>query len=437
VNAARTVTQATVTRPTAAAPALPAAYATSARTRTYGESLALTTTAIAVALMPLLRPGGPGNLAPVDLVVGLAIACSLLWAGVAGRRCRFPYGLPMCLFMAGGALAAMNGPVPTAGIVAIAQDVWVLAWCWTLVTVTSSPRGLRIILATWSYSAVVWVCLLFVGLVAHATFLTGQTPSEGSRTALTLIDPNYSANYYFISGMVMWASGFPRRGWVRVLVTVALLAAILSTGSNSGIVSVLVGGSALSVLAVHRRHGPALAVAALSALLLAGAFAASHVSLAGLQERAHGSRHAFLRDGFGRQEASLTARQNLLGESISLFEDGGPLGEGPVSTKVRLHNELAPYVKEAHDDYFAALIERGVLGFLGLAALLSAVGYRAVGLVRARLPDGFAAVLVRPYALTAAVAGVMTASLVYELLHVRHVWALFALVAAVSLAGRR
>jgi O-antigen ligase len=433
------MTEATVTRPAPVAPPRPPAPAAypRPRTRTHGERIALVTTAAAVALLPLLRPGGPANLAPVDLLVGLAIACALLWGGSAGRGWRFPYAFPMCLFMAGAALGAMAGPVPDAGIVALVQDVWVLAWCWALVNVASSPRRLRIILATWSYSAIAWVCLLFAGLAVHATFLTGQTASEGSRTALTLIDPNYSASYYFISLMIMWASGHPRRGWLRVLATAALLAAILSTGSNSGMVSIVVGSVVVTTLALGRRHGPALAVAALAAMLLVGAFAASHVSLSGLQERAHGSRYAFVRDGLGRQGESVTARQSLLGESIRLFEDGGPLGEGPVSTKVRLHNELAPYVKEAHDDYFAALIERGVLGFIGLAALLSGIAYRAVRIATGRLSDGFAAVVVRPHALTGAVAGTMTASLVYELLHVRHVWALYALVAAVAIWGRR
>ena len=40
-------------------------------------------------------------------------------------------------------------------------------------------------------------------------------------------------------------------------------------------------------------------------------------------------------------------------------------------------------------------------------------------------------------ALAGALAGTLVAMTVYELLHVRHVWALFGVVAAVSIWGRR
>ena len=43
----------------------------------------------------------------------------------------------------------------------------------------------------------------------------------------------------------------------------------------------------------------------------------------------------------------------------------------------------------------------------------------------------------KPNALVGAVCGTMLASTVYELLHLRHLWALFAMVAAVSIWGRR
>ena len=41
--------------------------------------------------------------------------------------------------------------------------------------------------------------------------------------------------------------------------------------------------------------------------------------------------------------------------------------------------------------------------------------------------------IVKPNALLGALAGTLVASTVYELLHVRHVWALFGLLAALSI----
>ena len=407
-----------------------------ARDALTGERLALGATAASVALLPLLRPEGPANTAPVDLVIAVAIVASLLWAGTAGIRWRFPYALPVAVFMLGGALGALAGPVPGAGITALVQDLWLLLWCWVVANVARSPARLRVLLRTWAYSSIVWVTLLFVSLAVGSTFLTGQTTREGSRTALTLIDPNVSANYYVISLMIIWATRTPRSRPVRLAAYGLLVAAIISTGSNSGIVSLAVAMSVAGLLGLYRRAGAVAAISAACFLLVAIGAGASTISIRGIQERAHSSRYAFLRDGIGRGAVSVEQRGTLLHESVPLYERGGLLGQGPVSTKPRLQKEMAPFVKEAHDDYAAALIERGVIGVVGLLMLIFALAAAAISVGLSRLKPGFGAVLVRPNALVGALVGTMVAETVYELLHVRHVWALFGFVAALMLWGR-
>jgi hypothetical protein len=407
-----------------------------ARDAVTGERLALGAAAASVALLPLLRPEGPGNTAPVDLVIAVAIFASLLWAGTAGIRWRFPYALPVAVFMLGGALGAVVGPVPGAGITALVQDLWLLLWCWAVANVARSPARLKMLLRTWAYSSIVWVTLLFVGLAVGSSFLTGQTTREGSRTSLTLIDPNVSANYYVISLMIIWATRTPRSRPVRLAAYGLLIAAILSTGSNSGVVSLTVAMSVAGLLGLYRRTGAAATIAVACFLLVGAAGAASTISVRAIQERAHSSHYAFLRDGIGRGAVSVEQRGTLLHESIPLYERGGLLGQGPVSTKPRLQTEMAPFVKEAHDDYAAALIERGLIGMVGLLMLIFALGSAGVSVGLSRLKPDFAGVLVRPNALVGALVGTMVAETVYELLHVRHVWALFGLVAAVVLWGR-
>jgi hypothetical protein len=237
--------------------------------------------------------------------------------------------------------------------------------------------------------------------------------------------------------MIMWATGRPRRRPVRLAVYLLLVAGILSTGSNSGMVSLFVGTSAAAVMSVYGRRGFVAGVATAAGILFATALLASSVSLSDLQRKAHSSPHGFIRDGIGRSSVSVAQRHELLQESLVLRREGGPLGTGPVSTKPRLAAKRAQFVKEAHDDYLASIIERGPLGLLGLIALLSGLAIRAVRSAGGRLRPGFAAVVVRPHALVGAVAGSAVAMAVYELLHLRHMWALFALVAAVSIWGRR
>jgi hypothetical protein len=402
----------------------------------HGERLALVLTAIAVALVPLLVPAGPSNVAPVDVVIGPALFACLLWAGGSGHRLRLPFAAAVGLLILGGAIGSLVGPVPTTGMIALTQDVFLLAWCWAIVNICHRPSNLRVLLAAWVYSAIVWSGLVLVGLATGSSALTGQEAHQGSRVQATLADPSYAGNYFFISIMLMWATRRPRRRGARYLAYAMLLLSLALTGSNSAMVAIIVGTALASGFGVYRRVGLMPMIAALSAIALVGAVAGSSISLGAIQDKANGSHISYIRDGLGR-ETSVEQRGMLLSESLRLFRAGSPLGEGPVSTKVRLHKEMAPFEKEAHDDYMAALIERGVIGFLGVLLLVGSLGRRTLSVATGKLTEGYAAVVVRPNALLGAVAGTAVAGLVYELFHVRHVWALFAFVAAVQIWGRR
>ena len=211
--------------------------------------------AAVVALLPLLQPGGPANSAPVDLLIGIALAAAVFWAVSSGQTWRFPYAFPMLLILTGGAIGAMAGTVPIAGATALAQDVVLLAWCWAVVNVCRSADNLKILVRTWAYSSLAWAGLLFVGLATSTSALTGRTPTFGSRTMLTFGDPNVAANYLVISIMIIWATQCPRRRAPRLAGYALLLAALATTGSNGGIVGIIVAVTVAAVLGVYVRAG--------------------------------------------------------------------------------------------------------------------------------------------------------------------------------------
>ena len=401
-----------------------------------GARLATGAAAAGIVALPLVVPRGPANTSPADVVIIAAVGAVLLWATLSGHRWRFPFAFALAVFIAGGALGALAGPVPGSGLIALIQDFMLIAWCWALVNVASSPERLRILLATWAYSAIAWTLVLFAGLLSGSATIAGQTARNGGRAALTFEDPNAAANYYVISIMIICATQRPRRRGARFAAYGLLLAALFTTGSNSGSVSILLATIVAGVVALHRRSGAAAAVAGLAAVVLGGFVVATNVSLSSIEQKAHDSSYTFVREGLGRGQKSVSQRQTLVQESAHLYETGGVLGQGPVSTKTRLEAEMAPFEKEAHNDYFAALTERGILGLLGVALLVGGVGLRALSLITSRLGTGYAAVIVRPGALVGAVAGTMATSAVYEMLHVRHVWALYAIVAALFVWGR-
>jgi hypothetical protein len=399
--------------------------------------LAVGATAAVIVALPLVVPQGPANTSVTDLVIIVAVGVALLWASAVGHRLRFPYGFALTVFMAGGALGALAGPVPGKGLVALLQDLLLLAWCWALFNVASTPERLRTLLHTWAYSSIAWAIVLFGGLLSGSATIAGQTARNAGRAALTFHDPNVAANYYVISMMIICATQRPRRRSARLLAYGLLFAALFTTGSNSGALSLIVAVTVTSLISLYRRFGAQAAVAAFAFIVLSGFFIAANVSLKSIETKAHDSRWTFVREGLGRGDKSVSQRQTLVQESAHLYETGGLLGQGPVSTKTRLDAEMAPFVKEAHNDYFAALTERGPIGLLGLFLLIGGIIVRAGSLASGRLRNGFTEVVVRPGAIAGAVAATLVASAVYELLHVRHVWALFAILAAISVWGKK
>ena len=126
----------------------------------------------------------------------------------------------------------------------------------------------------------------------------------------------------------------------------------------------------------------------------------------------------------------------LLTENFAVYQSGGGgiFGTGPGGTKPLLASRQSAYVKEAHNDWMAALIERGAPGVLALGLLVGAVALTAARVSRRTGPEPpSAGPATRLYWLAAAAMSVAVFGWFHEALHFRHAWALFGLLAA---AGR-
>ena len=390
---------------------------------------------LAVCALPLLRPSGPGNTGLVDVGVVVAMVVALLWLSGHRYPVRFPYALPVALGIVAGAL---GGLAAGGGLLALSQDLFLFGWTLAIANLGRSPALLGTLVRAWGLSVTGWAALLIGGVLGHVAWLSGQSGLDGSRAALTFGDPNLAADYFLVGLLVLRAAQVPRQRSLRLLCCAVVVVAIVLTGSNGGLTAIVfatVGGWLFGLV----RSGRAPA-AVLVACLLAGAAvaAASTVDLSGVAARARDSAPV-LRDSIGREAESGGSRQTLVREGFSLWlSNDSPVGVGPGGTKAALQAEQAPYVKEAHDDYLAAVVERGLLGGVALVWLVALVVVRArrIGRRDALRPE-FAAVLPRPELLGAAAGAVLLSALFYEVLHFRHVWALFGLIAAAELWGRR
>ncbi|HVS48059.1 MAG TPA: hypothetical protein VHJ99_04055, partial [Candidatus Dormibacteraeota bacterium] len=141
--------------------------------------------AAAVVMLPALKPSGPGNSSPVDIPIAISIGVTLLWASYTREQLRLPYALAVGLIMLGGAVASLAGPLPGVGLLAVVQDLVLLAWCAVIVNVARSPAAFRWLLRAWTWSAFIWAVVLIGAVATGNLALAGVTQRTGVRASLT------------------------------------------------------------------------------------------------------------------------------------------------------------------------------------------------------------------------------------------------------------
>jgi lipopolysaccharide/colanic/teichoic acid biosynthesis glycosyltransferase/O-antigen/teichoic acid export membrane protein len=402
-------------------------------TRGSAQRAAVITLVLAVIFQPVLHPTGPGNSSPVDVLLIASIVTAMVWLAATHRKLRAPFVIPVLLFIAAGAASGLVSPLPTTALTSIAIDILLFVWCTTVVNVTSGPRAMRYTLVAWSWSGIFWAALFVVAWAGHLTPLEGTSLAEGNRLAFTFADPNYASWYWDATVFVVFASRTPGRRWMRFAGYAILLWALALTESNGGVLALGIGVVFLLMLRYYRRHGwaGAIATALVSGLIVGVIFTV--VPLNSLRQWALNSNQALLVNSIGRSAQSSSERDVLIRESIELYKRGdGVLGLGPMSTKQLLANGYYPYSNEAHDDWLAALSERGVLGLFALLLLAASVFSRAGPVLRRPLSAPMAAAVPAPAGIVAATLAVGVNSFFEEVLHFRPLWLLFGIIAVLG-----
>lgn len=386
----------------------------------------------AMVFQPILRPSGPGNSSPVDVLTLATVLLSVLWAATCGRRLGGPYCLAGGLMLLSGAVAGLAGPLPGTSLINLGKELLLLAWCVALYNIARRPGVLRLLTASFAYAAVLWASVLVAATLLGVTAIEGISPTEGDRRLFTLGDPNYAATYWVVSLLMVYAVQRPRSRALRWYGYTMLLWALLLSQSNGGMLELGVAVVFLTAYRAYRTSGPAAATAVVLVVALAAGGALSAANLADVQDRARQSDHSVLVNTLGRSGASTEQRSTLLRESFQLYEQQWLTGSGPGTTKQLFEDQQFPYAKESHDDYLAALVERGPLGAVALLVLVASAVWRASRALRAPPGTGFAAQLPRPAGLVAALLALAVAGAYYEVLHFRFLWVLLALVAVLA-----
>jgi O-antigen ligase len=359
----------------------------------------------------------------------------LLRLGWTRERVRVPYLLGTGVLVAAGVVSGLRGDVPANGLLAVLQDLFLLAWAAALANFARRADGLRFLVHAWALTASCWG----VGLVVAAgpTLLSGGTGGPApARAAFTFGEENAAGFYFVLSMLVIVAARRPRPLPLRIIALACLALATVGSGSLGASSGFLAGLAVAVVLGVRSRRGAALALAIALALSLGVSSIALFSERHHVVQAAHDSDNPLLRNSLGRGHQSSASRSELARETYQLWRSSDAWGRGPVSTQEALQSAQAPYPKEAHNDWLAALVERGVLGVLGLLLLVAEIGlWGARSWDVRRLAPGIAAALPAPQFIVGALATAAIFSFTHEVLHDRSLWALLGLLAAIGIWG--
>lgn len=403
-------------------PAVPAFQpaADAAASETPAHRLATWAVTASIIGVPLLQPGGPGNSAPTDVLILASLVGALLWATADRVRLRAPYLVSVGLFATFGLVSALLGRWTSYGGVLVLSDLYLYVWCLAIVNVACTPGALRTVLRGWSLSAAVWASVLVFGALSGQAALAGLS-FGGTRAALTFSHPNQAGSYFLLSFWIVLATPFSTT-FRKTIAAGLVLAAMLFTGSMGSLTGFAAGVLVVTIAEAWRRRGAFAAVAVPIALAFTVGTLVVAAQQADVLERAQQSDVRLIHDSIGRSDRSSSGRLIRFAELWS--ERGGisPLGIGPGATKMYLEEHQATEAKEAHSDYIATLVERGIPGALALVLLLGVIAVQSASLVRHRIKEAFRSSIGWSVPLAAAAAGLAVNGLTHEILHYRQTW---------------
>jgi O-antigen ligase len=400
--------------------------------------------AATVVFLPLLKPPGPQNTAPVDVLAMGYVGLGLITLARSRGRLHLPAAVPVGLILVAGLIASAGSVNPRLGLLNVLVDTYLFVLFLVAANdLRDNPRLLRVILVVWTIASLCWASLL-IGTINHVlpdglASLLGQ--EEVKRAAAAAKNPNMAASYLVTSFFVVLSSPWPRSRPMRVLGAAWVIYAVHLTGSVAGLCALAAGLAYLAACAWMRRSGSTQAQAGAvsgATMLTVALVAAVVVTLNGLprvgisdvEAMAVTQQQGAFKYSLGRLDQSVEARLRLWTNG---WKAAGPqvvVGIGPGEAReleldgYRLRNSL-------HSDYVGFLIERGVLAliaYLALCCLLLGWGARLAIRGTALGRGGWT------------LGGAVPANLVlggsHDTFHFRHMWLLYALMWAALLLAR-
>jgi O-antigen ligase len=392
-----------------------------------------------VIFLPVKIINLPYNFELVDLWILMGLPVVFLFFFVRPRqKISLAYLFPMWLVMVSSFLSSFAAPSAKNSLMVIIKEGYLFVWFLSLSALLYiiKTRDLRLVLRVWS------ILLALHGLLMIAQFLSPEiwrlTNSLGGNSArvegyraagLFICDKAGCANkaaYYQLLGFVpILLAGFGKR--TTILLGTIVFISMLTTGSMAATLAFLAGLIAVLTSIAFFKKKLFLVIKyvirlVFAILLLGGLF----LIVANLNQT---YRNHFEKIIVGRFERSSGGRLNLWQRGIDALLEHNAFfwGVGPENFRVV---DAAETDNQLHNDTLAFLVERGLIGVLGLALFAGIAIRRAISIIElsGKAPGRARLELV---VFLAVIAATMVESLTHQMFRTRELWLVLAIQEAV------
>ncbi|ADJ29592.1 O-antigen ligase family protein [Nitrosococcus watsonii] len=362
---------------------------------------------------PMVYPSLPFNTAIVDYI-NVAFGGLFLLYGVLGRRKpQIRLLFPFTLLVLASLIAMFNSPVLKINILTLVQDIYLFGFFLLLYNLLDSERDMRLLLRIWLLVASLEGGLALANMYGSFWIVPTADPTRANGT---FANSNMLASYLGVAFFLNFQRYFDSSLLSRMLSGFLIFGGMFATKSMSAMLGFLLGMMLIMVGYWWRGSGQQRLKLGVGVFMLAAVITVSMpmiMQTENLFERAPKSSEGRLKIWQAGYESFLA---HPMGIGAGAFKY---IGHGPYNAEGGR--------SELHSDYMGALVERGILGLLAHLIFLGTIISMALYCLKQAQTE-------REFfwgiGVGAVVLYILIDSVTHEVMHDRHVWVIFAIIAA-------
>ncbi len=327
----------------------------------------------------------------------------------AKHKLQIPLLVPMAIILFGSLISMFNTQVLLKNSITLIIDLYLFIFFIVLYNVIKTKRELRIFILFW---------IIFAAL--QSSFILYESFSNFvGRSVGTFLNPNMASNYLGLSFFLVFQS-YARMGkFLTWFLGLFILSGMLATKSLAGIIALFI--SVLAMMILYLYHAKVFNKIKLISVVLI-------IAIIGLMIYPKVAKIPNFLDRFQR---SIYTKSDLWRTGLNIFIKNplgfgiGPGGFDEIGPEIAVFRR-EPMKMELHSDWLSFLVERGLFGFLGIVLLFGAIAMMLFQTLKTIN-------LKREYLWIISLFGmfvfILSFAFTHEVLHFRHVWCSFALIA--------